>query len=321
MNMRLPRLLPMLLVLFAIPAHAANLAGKKVLFVNSYHEGYPWSDGEESGAKAALSGKGIEIKFVRMDAKRHQGDTFAKAAGEKAKAEIDAFGPDLVIVTDDPAAKFVLQAFYKDAKLPFVFAGVNWDATKYGLPYKNATGMIEVAPVKALITSLRANAKGDRVGFMTVDSETERIEGPNYEKALGKAFTVARYAKTKAEWKNGFKKMQGEVDIVLLGNYAGINDWDEAEAKAWALEQSKLPSGCAYDFMMPFSMLGFTKIAEEQGAWAGATALRILKGESPAAIPIVSNKESKILINVKLASKAGVVFRPEVVRSATVVNP
>jgi hypothetical protein len=198
---------------------------------------------------------------------------------------------------------------------------VNWDATKYGLPYSNTTGMLEVAPVKALIGSLRANAKGDRVGYMTVESETERVEGPNYEKAIGKPFTVSRYAKTMAEWKDGFKKMQGEVDIVLMGNYAGIKDWNEAEAKAFALEQSKVPSGCAYDFMMPYSMLGFTKIEEEQGAWAGGAALRILKGESPAAIPIASNKESKILINVKLATKAGVVFKPEVVRSATVVNP
>ncbi len=87
------------------------------------------------------------------------------------------------------------------------------------------------------------------------------------------------------------------------------------------MEHTKVPSGCAYDFMMPFSMLGFTKIEEEQGAWAAAAALRILKGEAPSSIPVTSNKESKILVNVKLATKAGVVFKPEVIRSATAVNP
>ena len=320
-RLKLLAAVPLALALLAAPAHAADLAGKKVFFVNSYHEGYPWSDGEEKGTKAALAGTGVELRFFRMDAKRHGDDAFRKAAAEKAKAEIEAYKPDVVIVVDDPAVKYLLQAHFKDAKVPFVFAGVNWDASKYGLPYKNATGMVEVAPVKALMASLRPYAKGDRIGYMTVDSETERIEGPMYEKTIGAPFTVARYTKTFAEWKEAFKKMQGEVDMVLFGNTAGLPDWNEAEAKAWVMEHTKVPSGCAYDFMMPFAMLGLTKIEEEQGAWAGATALRILKGESPAAIAIAANKDSKSFINVKLATKAGVVFKPELVRAATVVTP
>ena len=70
---KLLRLVPALLVLLALPAHAAEVAGKKVLLVNSYHEGYPWSDGEEKGAKAALAGSGVELKFFRMDVKRNPG--------------------------------------------------------------------------------------------------------------------------------------------------------------------------------------------------------------------------------------------------------
>jgi ABC-type uncharacterized transport system substrate-binding protein len=320
MSRKLLSLLPVLLTLLAVPAHAADLAGKKVLFINSYHEGYPWSDGEEKGAKMALAGSGVELKFFRMDTKRHPEETARKAAADRAVAEIEAFKPDVVILVDDISVKYVLQAHYKDAKLPFVFAGVNWDASKYGLPYKNATGMLEVAPVKALIGALRPYAKGDRVGYMTVDSETERVEGPMYEKALGAPFAVAHYTKSFAEWKESFKKLQGEVDIVLFGNTVGLADWNEAEARAWVLENSKVPSGRAYDFIMPLAMVGFTKIEEEQGAWAAVAAMRIMKGESPAAIPIVANKESKIFINVKLATKAGVVFKPELVRSATVAK-
>jgi len=302
----------------ATPAHG-QAAGKKILFVNSYHEGYPWSDGEEKGAKAALQGTGVELKFIRMDTKRHQDDAFRKKAGELAKAEIESFKPDLVIVADDPAVKYVLQAYYKDAKLPFVFCGVNWDATKYGLPYKNATGMVEVAPVKELVANLRAHAKGGRLGYLTVDSETERIEGPSYAKMIGGPFAGEVFAKTYAEWKAGFQRMQGEVDMILFGNTAGLNDFDEKDARALVLS-SKIPSGCAYDFMMPYAMLGLTKIEEEQGAYAGSTALRILKGEPPSAIPVVQNKQSKIFMNLKVAAAAGVVFRPEIVRNAQVVQ-
>ena len=82
--------LPLAAALAAPPARA-QLAGKKVVLVNSYHEGYAWSDGEEKGAKAVLEPAGVKFQVVRMDVKRHQGDAaFAKAAALKVKADIDA---------------------------------------------------------------------------------------------------------------------------------------------------------------------------------------------------------------------------------------
>jgi hypothetical protein len=30
--------------------------------------------------------------------------------------------------------------FFKNASLPFVFCGINWDSTEYGLPCENVTG-------------------------------------------------------------------------------------------------------------------------------------------------------------------------------------
>ncbi len=303
----------------ALPVHA-QLAGKKVLFINSYHEGYAWSDGEERGARVVLEPAGVKLQYLRMDVKRHQGDSaFAKAAGQKAKAEIEAFKPDVVILSDDPAVQEVLVPFYKSSTLPFVFCGVNWDATRYGLG-KNVTGMLEVSLVKELMAGLKEYAKGGRIGFLTVDSETERIEGPYYKKSLGLAFTSERYVKTAAEWKDAFQKMQGEVDMVLIGNFAGINDWNEADAAAFAMANSRIPSGSIYDFMMPYVMLGYTKISDEQGAFAGTAALEILKGAAPSSIPVAANKKAKILINPRLAAKAGIVFKPELVKVAEVTK-
>jgi ABC-type uncharacterized transport system substrate-binding protein len=307
------------LALAAMPAHA-QLAGKKVLFVNSYHEGYAWSDGEEKGARLVLEAAGVKVEFQRMDVKRHQGDAaFTKAAALEAKARIETGKPDLVILADDPAVKELLVPYFKNAKLPFVFCGVNWEAGKYGLG-ANTTGMLEVALVKELLAGLKDYAKGGRIGFLTVDSETERIEGPYYKKALGISFTSERYVKTLAEWKDAYQKMQGEVDVLFLGNFAGINDWNEADAAAFVQATSKVPTGTIYDFMMPYSMLGYTKIAEEQGAWAGKAALDILKGAAPASIPVASNKQAQIFINPRLAAKAGVVFKPELVKVAEVAK-
>jgi ABC-type uncharacterized transport system substrate-binding protein len=314
-------LLAAALLLSSLPTAAlAQLAGKKVLFVNSYHEGYAWSDGIERGARAVLEPAGVKVVLHRMDVKRHQGDaSFARAAAQKVKAEIEALTPDVVLLADDPAVKEVLVAHFKGAKTPFVFCGVNWDASKYGLG-PNATGMLEVALVKELLAGLREYAKGGRVGFLTVDSETERIEGPHYTKALGLSFASERYVKTMAEWKDAFLKMQGEADVLFIGNFAGINDWNEAEAAAFVQANARIPSGSIYDFMMPYVMLGYTKIAEEQGAFAGSAALQILKGTPPASIPVTSNKKAKIFVNPKLAARAGIVFKPELIKVAEVAK-
>ncbi len=305
--------------LSAAPARA-QLAGKKVLFVNSYHEGYPWADGEEKGARMALQGSGVKLDFVRMDLKRHQGDTaFATAAAQRVKAEIETSKPDVVILADDPAVQLVLVPFFNGSVRPFVFCGVNWDASRYGLG-KNATGMVEVSLVKEMLTALKDYAKGQRLGFLTADAETEHIEGPYYRKALGLSFTREHYAKTLADWKDAFLKMQSEVDVLFIGPSAGINDWNDADAAAFVQANSRIPSSTIYDFMMPLAMIGYTKVAEEQGAWAGKNALEILKGASPASIPVAANKQAKILINARLAAKAGIVFKPELVKVAEVVR-
>ncbi len=306
-------------LLVPLSAAAASPEGKTVLFVNSYHEGYAWSDGEEAGARQVLSGSGVKLDFYRMDTKRHGDEKFLKEQIQKVKAYIDQHRPAVVIASDDNAAKAMVQNF-KNVSLPWVFCGVNWDASVYGLPFKNATGMNEVALTSQLVEALKAYAKGGRVGFLTVDTEVERVEGRYYHDQLKLKFASEKYVKTFADWKDAFKRMQGEVDVLLLGNFAGINDWNEAAAAAFAAENSRIPSGAMYDFMMPYAMLGMTKIAEEQGLWAGKTALAILKGASPASIPVTANKEAKLYLNVKLASKAGIVFKPDLVKNAEILK-
>ena len=68
--------------------------GKKILFVDSYHQGYEWSDGIEAGLRHGLEGAGVELKIVRMDTKRNTDDEFrqddcAPSAADAACKHID----------------------------------------------------------------------------------------------------------------------------------------------------------------------------------------------------------------------------------------
>lgn len=296
-------------------AMANPVAGKKVLYIDSYHEGYAWSDGILKGIKQALDGKGTTLKVVYMDTKRNADVAFAAQAGQKVKAEIEAFKPDVVIAADDNASRHVVMAFYKNAALPFVFCGVNWDATVYGYPYTNATGMIEVTPVNQLIDQLQKVAKGKRIGFLAPEVETARKEFENYQKVF-KMDPLGYFAKDYEDWKKGFTELQGKTDIVIIDSDGGLYKANEADMKAFVAANTKIPTGSCYDFMAPYAILSFAKIAEEQGVWSANAALKILGGTAPKDIPITPNKEGTLIFNAKLAKAAGIQMPFDVISSA-----
>ena len=120
-----------------VPVNAA----KRVLYVDSYHQGYEWSDGVTEGVRSVLDNTGVDLKIFRMDTKRNTDEAYKKKAALQAKELIASFHPDVVIASDDNASKYLIMNYFKDADLPFVFCGVNYNADDYGFPYSNVTGM------------------------------------------------------------------------------------------------------------------------------------------------------------------------------------
>ncbi len=300
---------------FASAGFAKSHDGKKILFVDSYHEGYAWSDGITDGIKKALDGSGVALKIIRMDTKRNSGDAFKKEAALMAKEVIESFKPDVVIVADDNASKYLVMPYYKDADLPFVFCGVNWDAAVYGYPYKNATGMVEVTPLPQILEQLRPYAKGDRIGMIGPDIVTAHKEADNYRKIFGYEVTDY-YAKDFEDWKKGFSELQGRVDILIIDSDGGLYKDQTDEMKAFVEANTKIPTGSAYDFMAPYALLTYGKLAQEQGAWSAETALKILDGTSPADIPLVKNNEGLLIINTRIAKNMGTEVPFEILQSA-----
>jgi hypothetical protein len=205
-----------------------------------------------------------------MDTKNNPSNEFKKKAGEKARQEIDAWKPGVVIAADDNSAEYVIVPFYKDKDLPFVFCGLNWDASIYGFPWKNVTGMIEVSMGTQLIDAMKKFAKGNKKGFLSVDNETSHKEFQNWGSKLNLRFERDVHVKTFEEWKKAFIDFQGRVDMLVLENNAGIQGWNEGEAKSFVRAQTMIPTGCIHDFMAEYCLVGYTKVGEEQGVVRGA---------------------------------------------------
>jgi ABC-type uncharacterized transport system substrate-binding protein len=285
---------------------ADHYVGKKVLHIDSYHRGNTWNDRIADAVQEVLEKTGVELKIIHLDTKRNPSEEFKRAAALKAKAIIAEFQPDVVTTSDDNAAKYLIKPYYKDAALPFVFCGLNWDASTYGFPYENVTGMVEVSPIPQIIKLLKQYAKGDRIGFLTEDTMTKRKELEYHQKLFNIEYDRVYLVKTFAEWQQSFLRAQQEVDMLIILGVAALGDWNDKEAQTLAENHTQIPTGTDFGWLMHISLLGVGKVPEEQGRWAAHAALKILDGIPPDKIPLTYNKQGKLYFNRKIAARLGI---------------
>lgn len=289
-------------VLFISPISA--FSQPRIVYVDSYHAGYDWSDGIEEGIQSVLKAADVKMKIFHMDTKRNTSETFKKKAALDAKAIIEAFRPDVVIASDDNASKYLIQPYYKDAPLPFVFCGVNNSGDAYGYPYKNVTGMIEVSPTPKLIYSLKHFNRTEKLALLIGDSLTDHKDADNYDKAIDLPFDRIHVDNFK-QWQTEYVRIQNSYDVLLVGNNASIKGWNVDEALKVIMSETKIPTGCDLDFMTPYTFLGYTRSAQEQGRWAAQAALKIINGTPVSDIPVSQNVEGNLIVNLKVAKAAG----------------
>lgn len=300
--------------------NAGSQNPKKILWVDSYDEDYEWSLGLERGIRQALTGSNVELKIWRMDTKRHQGAKFGRMAGALAMKFIYSYKPDIVIASDDSAQEYLVVPFLKDSFLPVVFCGVSENPSKYGYPAQNITGMIEIEHSEKMFEQLRRFAGGERAGYLDGDCPTARIIAARSNKDLFQGRLKIYLVRTMEEFKQAFLQAQKTVDMLVVRNYAGIKDWNAAEAEAFLAAHTRIPTGSVNSWMSRYVLLTYGKVPEEQGEYAAKTALKILGGASPAEMPIEENKMAQLTVNLKMAKAAEIVLPVSILQIGEVIG-
>lgn len=280
---------------------------KRCLYISSYHQGYAWSDGVERGLRSVLEDQ-CELRQFDMDTKRNKSSDYKKQIGLEAKQLIDEWKPDIVITADDNAAKYLIQPYFKDHETPFVFCGINWTAAEYGFPYSNVTGMVEVAPIYPLLNKVKdLIPNADSAIYIGANTLTEKKNLARFENATGKLNISldSALANSVEEWLQAYNKAQ-QYDFIIMGSNSGIPDWDETLVVGKLKTSSSKLSVTNHDWMMPYTMLGFTKVPEEQGEWAAQAALSILDGVDISQIAIVPNRKWDIWTNLVLLESSNI---------------
>lgn len=300
-----------------------DIEKKKVVYVNSYHRGFPPSDQITEGVYENLPADSFEIIAHFMDTKRNSSEEYIKNRAAEILDSINIENPDLLIVSDDNAVKYLVVPNFQDHPMPIVFCGVNWTAEQYDLSHCNITGILEILPVAESILTLKSyypNMK--KLLVLNENTTTSRKTEALLDTLLSRiGISVTQELVDDFEaWKSAFTDGNESFDVIYLQTRGAIKHWDHDEALRVIDQHIKVPLVTCEEFMMPYAVFGTTEVSKEQGIWAAETAKRILQGSNPTNIPISKNKLTTVWINTRLAGKIHFVPDEALLSKARIIN-
>lgn len=236
--------------------------------------------------------------------------SWTNAARKFVAAEVD------VLVTYGASA--TLAAIRETKSIPIVFAGV-YDPDAVGAKRKNTSGVSATVPMTSLLKYLKKLVPYTRLAVVYHKSEQDSVRQVN---ELGRL-----------EVKYGFKTVKmpirkpddarklvfkGKADAVLISMSAVAN-----EAIGTIVQQAqtaKIPTvsqmgGTAEKGVV----LSLFPSPVEQGTAAAKTAARLLRGESPAGIPVRTPRSVELVLNLAAARKIGITVPFQLITDATKV--
>ena len=284
----------------------------KIVYINSYHQGFPPSDQITQGVMKGLPADSFEVFSYFMDTKRNPSEAFIRERAEELLDSIREKNPDLLIVSDDNAMKYLVVPNFQDDPLPIVFCGVNWTVDQYDISDCNITGVLEILPIAELIQTLRPYyPEMKKLLVLNENTTTSRKTKPLLDTLIGHMGieVTQELVDDFASWKSVFREANDSYDIIYLQTRGAITGWDHDESLKHMDEFLRVPVVTCEEFMMPYAVFGLTQFSEEQGMIAAEKAKAILKGASPADIPITRNRMSKAWFNSRWAEK--IAFTPD----------
>lgn len=285
-----------------------NDGSYRILYVNSYHSGYPPSDAVMEALHAGLPSDSFEITTLYLDTKRQPDTSHVNARIREIKSRLKTEHFDALLVSDDAAVQYLVSPNQNSISIPVIYSGVNWSAESYQLDETKVTGILEVLPLHELLRQLQALYPGKR--NLLILSEKSLSEEKN-SKFLDTLYRNAgfiptyRLVNTFEEWQEAFLHAMDSADVVYLPTNGAIQNWDKARAKDFVTEHIRVPVVTCDDFMMPYCVYGLTKVPAEHGEFLAYAVQEALKGTPVNRIGPARNTRYEVWFNRDLARQIG----------------
>ncbi|MEH6651793.1 MAG: hypothetical protein V7707_17370 [Motiliproteus sp.] len=304
---------------------------KSVLVIESYHTAYQWDADYTRAINDQLSGS-TDLTFVQLDTKRRPPSEYV-ASAEKAWQHYLELQPDLVILGDDNALKY-LGPRLADTDTPVVYLGINNNPRNYfqNRP-SNISGVLERPLIKRSIVYMSSimEQRFHKVLVLLDDGTTSKtvyaeVFGGESHRSIGLVDVDVRLIGDYREWQQAILTAPTlGYDAIMIGLYHTITDADgkhvsEQQVITWSSAQAQRPLFGFWSFVVGSDMAigGYVLDGYEQGKLAAMMAKRVLAGEPLPLLPITSS-EGQFVFSRSQLSKWQIDLPQDVANQSTFV--
>ncbi|MGF1697920.1 hypothetical protein L4C54_19855 [Vibrio lamellibrachiae] len=303
-----------LFTLFCFPAAAG-----KILLIESYHSEFPWDKEYIQGIKSRVN-VDHELVTFQMDTKRIPQSQYADKA-DKAWDYYQNHKPDIVLLGDDNALKYMLPKLYNEP-ISIVFLGINSNPRGLLAEYRGQaeiTGILERPLLLKNIKSITQLMQMDQGKVLVLfDSGTtshiaNTFISTQFEGALRqlKVEVTSYNVETISEWKSLVTDAKKDgYQAIVIGLYhtlvdEQLNNVDANNVLSWTNQNTPIPIFGFWDFSVGQGKTigGIVLFGESQGSAAGAIAEQILQGKSASKIPIKTGEKGKAMYSRQEAAR------------------
>ncbi|BCS98881.1 hypothetical protein DSLASN_45130 [Desulfoluna limicola] len=299
-----------------VPAPAAS-EPLHILYINSYHAGYKWSDDIEAGIRERLNGAAIDhiLHVEFMDTKRSTSAEALALFHETLRAKYSRVTLQVIITSDDSAFSFIKenrdQLF---GNVPVVFCGVNYLGPSALDGITNITGINESADIEGTLDMILALHKNVRRILVVNDtSPTGQRMGreitwvrQHFSDRL--AFTILDKLPMEHVLNRVANATSEEVVLYVLFLKDSLGQNFEYDDSVRAIcNSSTVPVYGLWDFQLGHGIVGGNLLTgRQQGGEAGGYVLKIIRGEKADTIRILMESQATPLVDYRVMSRFGI---------------
>lgn len=307
----------------------ASDAKQQILVLNSYNQGYAWTDREMQGIQEVFkSHSDVLLHIEYMDTKMINDRQHYSMLAEVYERKYANIQFDVLLVTDDDALKFMKR--YRDEYFPatpLVFAGINNYEISKTEGLDNFTGVNEVADFSknlSLIEQLFPDT--NEIIVINDDLTTGKSLSTEFKQAAKEfqtrfQFTYLTDLPIDELLKNIAQLEKGQVIFYLSFFRDGDGThFDANEIIPQIAQVSDVPIFGAADYMIGQGIIGgLLKSGYFQGKHAAQLAEEILAGKDPEDLPIIMEGPLAYIFDYQQLEKFGLSFN-DLPRETELVN-
>ena len=277
---------------------------KKVLILNSYHQGYSWTDRATNSILDKFIERNIDVQvhIENMDTKRILNKN---AWFELLKQKLEAYPSgylDLIIASDDNAVYSLYKIGHKYHTEPIVYFGVSEDLARHSDTCSMFIGVEEYLPFKENIElGLELFPETEHIAIVTDKSKT----GISHYHAARKTVREMNIENIDFIWINGYQDLstkdmmerlrdlpENTFIIFSIWQIDGDNRyWDPVKYYPEYAKATNAPFFTVLDIGIDNAFLGgMVTVPENQGQLAAELGIQLLYGELLEDLPRVKDK-------------------------------